>query len=135
MLKRLLARRGYTLIETVLVLAITGLTITVGVVRLAPALQRAKVKAAANTIAGDFQYAQIMAVRNRTPVAIHITTSTKSYQIRARDDATDIYRTRQLGPGTDFGLQSLAATSSQIILYPNGVALETVTLTPEINGR
>ncbi|MDH5805880.1 MAG: hypothetical protein OEZ54_11935, partial [Gemmatimonadota bacterium] len=51
------------------------------------------------------------------------------------DDATDIYRTRQLGPGTDFGLQSLAATSSQIILYPNGVALETVTLTPEINGR
>ena len=68
---------GYTLIEMVLVIAIAGILTGFGVVRLAPALEHANVRAAANVVAGDLQYAQILAVRYRKPIAVIVASSTK----------------------------------------------------------
>ena len=125
---------GYTLIEMVLVIVIAGIVTSFGVVRLAPALEHANVRAAANVVAGDLQYAQILAVRYRKPISVIVASSTKQYLIRDRDDATNVYRTRLLGPDTDFGLDELTSSPTSVELFPNGVARETMVMTLGIDG-
>ncbi len=126
---------GYTLIEMVIVIAIAGIVTSFGVVRLAPALEHANVRAAANVVAGDLQYAQILAVRYRKPIAVIVASSTKQYLIRDRADPSIVYRTRLLGPDTDFGLDELTfSPSSSVELFPNGLARETVVMTLGLNG-
>lgn len=125
---------GYTLIEMVLVIAIAGIMMTVSVARLAPALEHANVRAAANVVAGDLQYAQMLAVRYRKPIAVIVASATKQYLIRDRDDATTVYRTRLLGPDTDFGLDELTSSPTSVELFPNGVARETMIMTLGLNG-
>ena len=125
---------GYTLIEMVLVMVIAGLLMAVGVVRLAPALEHANVRAAANVVAGDLQYAQILAVRYRKPISVIVASSTKQYLIRDRDDASTVYRTRRLGPETDFQLDELTSTPTSVELFPNGIARETMVMTIGVKG-
>ena len=125
---------GYTLIEMVLVMVIAGLLMAVGIVRLAPALEHGNVRAAANVVAGDLQYAQILAVRYRKPISVVVASSTKQYLIRDRDDATNVYRTRLLGPDTDFGLDELTSSPTSVELFPNGIARETMVMTLGLNG-
>ncbi len=125
---------GYTLLEMVLVSVIAGILMTVGVVRLAPALAHANVRAAANVVAGDLQYAQNLAVRHRRPIAVIVASATKQYLIRDRDNATNVYRTRLLGPDTDFGLDELTSLPTSVELFPNGVARETMVMTLGLNG-
>ena len=126
---------GYTLIEMVLVIVIAGIVTSFGVVRLAPALEHANVRAAANVVAGDLQYAQILAVRYRKPIAVIVASSTKQYLIRDRADPSIVYRTRLLGPDTDFGLDELTfSPSTSVELFPNGLARETVVMTLGLHG-
>ncbi len=125
---------GYTLIEMVLVMVIAGLLMAVGIVRLAPALEHGNVRAAANVVAGDLQYAQILAVRYRKPISVVVASSTKQYLIRDRDDATNVYRTRLLGPDTDFGLDELTSSPTSVELFPNGIARETMVHVREAVG-
>ena len=125
---------GYTLIEMVLVMVIAGILLAVGVARLAPALEHANVRAAANVVAGDLQYAQVLAVRYRKPISVIVASATKQYLIRDRDDATKVYRTRLLGPDTDFGLDELTSSPTSVELFPNGIARETMVMTLGLNG-
>ncbi len=125
---------GYTLIELVVVIVIAGILMSVGVVRLAPAVLHANVRAAANVVAGDLQYAQNLAVRYRKPIAVIVASATKQYLIRDRDDATNVYRTRLLGPETDFGLDELTSWPTSVELFPNGVARETMVVTLGLGG-
>ena len=125
---------GYTLIEMVLVIAIAGILMGFGVVRLAPALEHANVRAAANVVAGDLQYAQMLAIRYRRPIAVIVASSTKQYLIRDRDDATNVYRTRLLGPDSDFGLDLVESTPTSVELFPNGVNRETIIFTLGLHG-
>ena len=131
---RILGRQGYTLIETVTTLVVAGILTTVGIVLLGPAVEHAKVRSAANVVAGDLQYAQNLAVRERRPIAVLIDSPAKKIVIRDRDLVTKVYRTRLLGPGTAFSLDELAATSGSVDLYPNGVAGLTITLTLGLRG-
>ncbi len=133
-MSRIARMAGYTLIEMVLVIVIAGILMSVGVVRLAPALVHANVRAAANVVAGDLQYAQSLAVRHRKPIAVVVASATKQYLIRDRDDATNVYRTRLLGPETDFGLDELTSSPTSVELFPNGVARETMVMTLGIAG-
>ncbi len=134
-MSRIARMGGYTLIEMVLVIVIAGILMSVGVVRLAPALVHANVRAAANVVAGDLQYAQMLAVRYRKPIAVIVASSTKQYLIRDRDDATNVYRTRLLGPETDFGLDELTSSpSTSVELFPNGLARETMVMTLGLHG-
>lgn len=131
---RILGRQGYTMIEMVTTLVVAGILTTVGIVLLAPAVEHAKVRSAANVVAGDLQYAQNLAVRERRPISVLVDSSAKKIVIRDRDLVTKVYRTRLLGPETAFSLDELAATSGSVDLYPNGVAGLTITLTLGLRG-
>jgi type IV pilus assembly protein PilE len=125
--------RGFTLIEVVIALAVVGILMAVSIVRLVPAVERAKVRQATSIIAADLQYTQMIASRERRPVVMIVTTAVQGYMIRDRAGST-IYRTRELGPTTDYGVQSLAVSPATAIeVFPSGVTPQTTTFTLTTN--
>ena len=127
--------RGYSLIEMATVLLVGGVLSAVAITRLSPVAGHAKVRGAANVVAGDLQYAQMLAARHRRPIAVIVASATQQYLIRDRDDPTNVYRTRVLGLGSGFDLDELtAAPSSSVEFYPNGLARATTTLTLGLHG-
>jgi prepilin-type N-terminal cleavage/methylation domain-containing protein len=127
-------RTGYTMIEMVTTLVVAGIVMSVGIVALAPAVEHAKVRSAANVIAGDLQYAQALAVRERRPIAVMVDSTRMELVIRDRDRVDDVFRTRSLGASSDFTLDRMVATGTSVQLFPNGVAGSTITLTVGLRG-
>ncbi len=125
--------QGYTIIELAIVIVVFGVLLSLGYVRLAPALAHARVNRAATVVAADLQYAQLLAVRQRRPVAVIVDPALKSYLIRLRDTSIT-FRSRFLGPDTEYRLDTLAANPASVVLFPNGVAAATTTVTLGLEG-
>ncbi len=126
-------RAGYSLIEMVITIVVFGILVSVAWVRMGPALTSARVRNAATVIATDLQYAQMLAVRQHRPVAVIVDNSLKSYIIRLRDTSVT-FRNRFFGQDTEFLLDSLSATPTSVVLYPNGVTAATTTFTVSQGG-
>ncbi len=114
------SQTGFTLVELVVVLAITAILTAVAFWRIGPSVRRAKVNRSASTVAADLQYAQLVAARQRKPVVIIVSEPLKSYIIRDTDTTT-IFRERYLGEDTEFGLDLLDASPTTLEVFPNGV--------------
>ncbi len=131
---RFLGHQGYTMVEMSITLVVAGLLTAIGVVTLGPALEHAKVRSAANVVAGDLQYAQVIAVRERRPVSVLVEPDSMRIVIRDRDQTSNIYRVRFLGAGTAFSLDHLATTSTSFEMFPNGLAGSTINVTLWLRG-
>jgi prepilin-type N-terminal cleavage/methylation domain-containing protein len=120
---------GYSLIELLIAIVLMGILASTAIYRLSPSVQHARVNRAANVVAGDLQYAQLLAVRQRRPVVLLVNNSVKSYIIRMRDTALT-FRDQYFGPDTDYVLdQFTAAPSTTVQFFPNGVTTGTTTFT------
>lgn len=130
----MLARRaGFTLVEIMMVLALLGLVSAMGVWGMLPALEHQKVRGAAGIIMADMQYAQMLAARQREPVAVIFNESLRMYVIKQRGGTT-IYRERFLGDDSDYDLDAMevevdSGKDAEVELFPNGVASKSVTVT------
>lgn len=125
---------GYTLIELMMVIALIGIITSIAVWRMAPALERAKVRRAASIMAADLQYAQMVAARQRAPVVVLVNGSLRMYAIRDRSGST-VFRERFVGPDTDYGVDSMAASpTGSVEIFPNGLATQTFTIAFGNNG-
>ncbi|MCZ6916817.1 MAG: GspH/FimT family pseudopilin [Gemmatimonadetes bacterium] len=124
---------GYSLVELLAVMTVMTLLMAIVIPVASPMLERTRVNGAANVLASDLQNAQALAVQHRTPIRISMP-APMEYQIFERNNPGTIYRTRTLGPNSEFRLDELTATSSTIDLFPNGVARATVTFTLGLNG-
>lgn len=112
-----------------MVIAIAGILLSIAAWRFGPALEQAKARHAAAAIAADLQYAQIVAARDRRPVAVIVSTSLRLMIIRDRAGST-IYRQRFFGDDTEFGLTALSASPATTVeIFPSGVATQTITYT------
>lgn len=118
---------GYTIIELLLVMIIIGVLAGITYVRMAPTLERARVRGAASLLAGDLQYAQVLAARQRTPIVIAIDAMGLTYEIADRGGT--VYRTRDFGTAGDFNLTEVTATPASLEVFPNGVAAQSATYT------
>ena len=127
------AAAGYSMIEIVFAIGVFAILVTASWVRMRPALASARVRKAATVIATDLQYAQMLAVRQRRPVAVIVDPSMRAYIIRLRDTSLTM-RTRFLGQDTEFSLDSLSVSPASVVLLPSGVAVGTATFTARQGG-
>lgn len=124
---------GYTIIEALIVIVVFGILLAIAYARLTPALQHSRVNRAATILATDLQYAQMLAVRTRRPVAVIAISGIKGYMIRERDSAV-VHRQRFLGTDTEFQLDDFSASPMSVELFPHGVATATTTFTLGLQG-
>jgi type II secretion system protein H len=121
---------GFTLLETLVVLIVMGILVAMTVWRMGPALERGRVRQAAGAIAGDLMFAQAEAARGRSAVVVVLVPGLGTLFVRDRADPTRIYRQRDLSGDSEYALDSLTATPTNMIeILPNGLARQTVTFT------
>jgi prepilin-type N-terminal cleavage/methylation domain-containing protein len=118
---------GYTIIELLLVMIIIAVIAGITYVRMGPALDRARVRGATGMFAGDLQYAQVLAARQRSPILFTVNSSTLTYQITDRGGT--VFRTRDLGPSGNYNLSELTATPTTLEVFPNAIAAQSATYT------
>lgn len=126
-------RRGYTIIELLIVMVIIGVLAGLAYVKMVPGLQRGRVRSAASLLAGDLQYAQILAARNREPIVFTVDIDSLTYQVTNRS-GTQVFRTRNLGPTGEYALDEVSATPTTIEIFPNAVAAQSGTYVLGLNG-
>jgi prepilin-type N-terminal cleavage/methylation domain-containing protein len=126
--RRVHCRGGYTVVEMAIVIAVAGVLMTLAVWKTGPALQNARARQAAVTVAADLQYAQMLAARQREPMVVIVNPSLRLLLIQSRGGT--VFRRRFVGPGTEFGLSALTVTPTTTVqVFPNGVATTTITIT------
>lgn len=131
-MRRVMSLRGFTIIELVLVLSVSSILAAVAVLRLAPTMERARVRRSATMIASDLQYAQMIAARQRRPVVIIASEALKGYMIRDAASTT-VFRETYMGNDTEFALDQLDATPTTLEIFPNGVVRSEGNYTVRVN--
>jgi prepilin-type N-terminal cleavage/methylation domain-containing protein len=124
---------GFTIIELVMVMVLISILASIAYLRVGPTLERTRVRGATNIMAGDLQYAQVLAARYRTPMTISVNAAAKTYPIM--DRAANVYRVRDFGPGGDYALTELTAVPATVEVFPNAVVGQSATYTLGLNGR
>lgn len=125
-------RTGYTLLELLVILVILALLTAYAFLRFGPALAHARVRDAANVLASDLQYAEMLAVRQRTPIVV--TVDGVGFQYTIADRSGVVYRSRAFGATSDYHLDELTATPTTVELYPNGIAGANATIVVGLGG-
>ncbi len=125
-------QRGFTMIELVLVLVVSSILAATAILKIAPTLERARVRRSATTIATDLQYAQMVAARQRRPVVFIASEALRGYMIRDATSTT-VYREKYLGDDTDFALDELDASTTTLEIFPNGVVRNAADYTVRVN--
>jgi len=126
-------RSGFTLLETMAVLTIAGTTMTMAFPEVARTITHTRVNQAATVAAGDFELAASLADRQRKPVRVTIDASNGTLTIADRASGT-ILAKRLFGPTTDFKLERISGSPSQVDLFPNGTASQSATITLSLSG-
>jgi prepilin-type N-terminal cleavage/methylation domain-containing protein len=126
-------RAGYTMVEMAIAIVVFGILLSIALIKMTPAVNQARVQRAATVVAMDLQYAQMLAVRHRAPVAVIVDDALKSYIIRLRDSSLT-FRDRFFGQDTEYLLDDLSATPTSVVMFPNGVAGATTTFTVGRDG-
>jgi hypothetical protein len=93
-------------------------------------MRHERVNRAAQVVVQDLQNGFAMAGRQRAPVRLTFTPSSKTYVFTDRASGT-VLQTRVMGYGTEWQLSSLTSTVSPVDVLPNGIgsAPFSVTLT------
>lgn len=121
---------GFTLLETLVVLIIIGIMVTITVVGIAPALERGRVQHAAGAVTADLLFAQAEAARARATVVVVLVPGMSTLFVRERDDASRIFRQRYLGADSEYGIDSVTASPTNMVeILPSGLARQNITFT------
>ena len=126
-------RRGFTMLELVIVMGIVGILAMMSLGKTARILTGWRVTRAAQAVDQELQTAFALVGRNRKPLTI--TFDLSKMEIRLSDRAGTIYRRRNFGITSAYKLQSSDVTLSRSTLeiYPPGLAADSLSIT--ITGR
>ena len=95
-----------------------------------------RVSRAAQAYAEELQSAFAIVGRDRKPVRILLNMNTLEVSLTNRD-STVTYRKRQLGRTSEYKLQpaNVSASSTSLMIFPPGLAADTLTVTFTRNGK
>ena len=126
-------RRGFTLVEILIVLVVLAIMLAAGAPAVARKISNSRVQNSARVVAGDIEEAFSLASRQRRPVRIAV--ETDSMRVRIIDRATGtVIRTRRLGADQDLKVETIAATAASVDIFPSGVASGPITITLTTQG-
>jgi len=113
------ARRGFSLIELLMVLSITGILIAIAASQIGRQLSRDRVLRAATAVQGVLVEASQLAVRRRTPMRVVLSGS--SVQVRQRS-GDSLVRQWSFDAASDMRATLAFTPSTGITIFPNGRA-------------
>jgi len=114
---------GFTLIELIVVLGVSAVTITLGALSLSGYAQRSAARNAARVFAQDLVAARGFAVRGQESVVVRFYESTLWYEVAAPSSGTRIAR-RRFGDDAELKLSALSLDTSgdSLVFDPRGLA-------------
>jgi type II secretion system protein H len=122
------SRAGFSMLEMLVVLIIIGLLVAISVPRMERVVRHERVNRAAQVLVADLQNGFAMAGRQRAPVRLTFTSSTKTYVFSDRATGT-VFQTRVMDKQSEYALSSLTPSSTSIDVLPNGIGSSSFTVT------
>jgi type II secretion system protein H len=119
-------RRGFTLLELMVVVVIGGVIGAAALVKSGSIITQNKIQRAAQRLQTDVQQAYAIAARIRQPVILRWSSSSLEMQVTNRAQTT-IYRRTPLGASSGMNLASSEITvyPTTLTVFPNGLAADT----------
>jgi type II secretory pathway pseudopilin PulG len=116
------------MLEMVVVTIIMGLLIAITVPKMAVLMRHERVNRAAQIVVADLQNGFAMAGRQRAPVRLTFTSSTKTYAFSDRATGT-VFQTRIMDNRSEYALTTLSSTPATVDVLPNGIGSASFTVT------
>ena len=132
-------RRGFTMIELLIVLGMMGILITVSMGRTSRMITSWRVDKAAQAIAGELHTAFALVGRNRKPLILSFDTANMQLRLVNRS-GKDTFRLRALGPSTEYKLKGgnvafyPSAYPKTLEIYPPGLASDSLSIIISAGG-
>src|SRR5262249_24494121 len=118
--------RGFTLVETLMALAVAAIMLRMVVRPVSGYLARSRSRTAATVVASDLDMARATAIRQRQPVRLAFNSTTGQYRIQSR--AGTVYKTVSLGSTSDYHMNTITFAPATVNFFPNGVASSALTV-------
>ena len=120
--KRSIARRrsGFSMLEMLIVMLVISVLVKISVQKISTVIRHERVNRAAQVLLQDLQNGFAMAGRQRAPVRLTFTTSTKTYVFTDRASGT-VLQTRVMSTGADYSLTSMTTNQTTVDILPNGI--------------
>ena len=132
-------RRGFTMIELLIILGIMGIVVTISMSRSTRIIAGWRVDAASRAIADELQAAFSLVGRNRKPLVLSVDKTKMQLRLVSRSGA-DTFRLRALGPTTEYKLKASELTvypstyPTTLEIYPPGLASDSLSITIQKGG-
>jgi type II secretion system protein H len=121
-------RNGFSMLEMLVVMIIIGVLVMMIVPKMGRVMRHERVNRAAQVIVADLQNGFAMAGRQRAPVRLTFTPSTKTYVFSDRATGT-VFQTRIMDSRSEYALSTLSATPTTIDVLPNGIGSTSFSIT------
>jgi prepilin-type N-terminal cleavage/methylation domain-containing protein len=119
---------GFSMLEMLIVLIVVGLLVMISIPKMARIMRHERVNRAAQVVVADLQNGFAMAGRQRSPVRLTFTPSTKTYVFSDRWSGT-VLQTRTMDNRSEYALTTLSSSPETIDVLPNGIGSASFSVT------
>jgi len=121
------ARRGFTMVEMIIVIVVLGTMLSVALPRANSGIRQRRVISASTALHSDIPVAFSLAARQRKPVVLRYDAA--SGELRVTNRAADtVFLRRPLKGTSEYKLDSVAMSPATVQLLPNGVSSSAFTI-------
>jgi prepilin-type N-terminal cleavage/methylation domain-containing protein len=128
-------RPGFTLMELMMVLVLATVVLAAAIPRMSRSLAQLRLQRAATVVSADLRLAHSLAARQRAPVTIAIDTAAKIFRIRDVRTPANVFSERRMDRSSAYPVQRIIVDRTSLVVYPNGLASNGVSITLIAGGR